>query len=241
MNSLGSKSSYSIAKVIWSQQQLYATRPPGGWGQHVGWGGGCSLYRSVVLLRPVSLRCCNFCTSLPQNFWPLPVPGEGLVTPVHQPCWTEESQMCFGQGVLCTERRGRARAKLLKPKYIEWGRKQEEGEIQNSREQLADKVMWCVFVRVCVEGKHNLQGDQGAPASLNLGVPPILSAIPSFQPFYLPRHDLTYCIYIMYTQSQCCLFLVRKCQVKLSLPSHISGLFSLCNPPTHVLFHHGWH
>lgn len=32
------------------------------------------------------------------------------------------------------------RAQLPKPKYIERRRKQEEGEIQNSREQLADEV-----------------------------------------------------------------------------------------------------
>lgn len=37
------------------------------------------------------------------------------------------------------------RAQLPKPKYIERRGKQEEGEIQNSREQLADEVTRCVL------------------------------------------------------------------------------------------------
>lgn len=64
-NSLGSKTSYSIARVIRSEQQLYATRPPGGW--EVGRGGGgiewrcpsggvvCVCFVYVVFLKSTAL------------------------------------------------------------------------------------------------------------------------------------------------------------------------------------------
>lgn len=114
------------------------------------------------------LRCHNFSTSSLQNSWmaaPCPCrglgdtcapamlhrrePRGGLCGGRHtEPdvLWTgnvsisvcllaSESIVC-----LCTERRNRAGAQLPKPKHTERGRKQEEGEIQNSSEQLADKV-----------------------------------------------------------------------------------------------------
>lgn len=78
------------------------------------WGGllGAFLYGYVALPRPTG-HDCRVVTFLTLNARipgrPLPVPGEGRVTPMHQPCYTAEkgrggcgggggtqSQMCSG-------------------------------------------------------------------------------------------------------------------------------------------------
>lgn len=83
------------------------------------------------------------------------------------------------------------RAQLPKPKYIERRRKQEEGKIQNSREQLADEVTWC---------------ESGGPAFFNLGVP---SHTVCYTPFSAIRPLCQWSYIYVYTQSSCCLFLMR--------------------------------
>lgn len=61
----------------------------------------------------------------------------------------------------------------------------------------------CVFCE-CYGGHLHLM------LLLNLGVPPILSAIPPFQPFCFPLLITHTC---MFTQSLGCLFLMRLCQL----------------------------
>lgn len=90
VNSPVSESPYSIAKVIWSQQQLYATWPPGGWGQGIGVGrdGGCSRYRFAGLTRPIGIRLRRLRHGIPEQ--PLLVPEKGWVTPVQHAGSQEE-------------------------------------------------------------------------------------------------------------------------------------------------------
>lgn len=88
VNSLGSESSYSIARVIWSQQQLYATRPAGGWGVRCG---VAALFIAEKCCRGPSKTSAVSCFSTSSchsrmNKW------ESWVTPTWQPCWTGESQ-----------------------------------------------------------------------------------------------------------------------------------------------------
>lgn len=74
---------------------------------------------------------------------------------------------------------------------------------------------------------------------LNLGVPPLLSAIPPFQSFCFPLLITHIC---MFTQSLGCL-LLRLCQLyskSCVLPSHMARLFSLSNPQLSDTSHHGW-
>lgn len=103
---------HSKATVIRSQQQLYATRPPRGWGLRSGWGGGLRFLAlcAVAEANRTRLWCRNFSTSLPNNFWTAtPCPRRGLGHTCAPALLVRreqggggggtQSQMCFGQGV----------------------------------------------------------------------------------------------------------------------------------------------